>query len=82
MYVAINIIKVVCREFRVRSSISIRETIHKQSIFGRAPLRVRLTIMAGTTGLIRYLVVGIFDKIVVFVIFDAALKKTVISEII
>ena len=38
--------------------------------------------MAGPTGLIRYLVVGIFDKIVVFVIFDAALKKTVISEII
>lgn len=37
--------------------------------------------MVGPTGLIRYLVVGIFDKIVVFVIFDAALKKAVISEI-
>ena len=40
-----------------------------------------LTIVAGPTGLIRYLVVGFFDKIVVFVIFDAAHKKSVISEI-
>ena len=38
--------------------------------------------MAGPTGLIRYLVVGIFDKIVVFVIFDMAHEKSVISEII
>ena len=44
-FVAINIIKVVCREVRVRSSISIRKrergvtrTIHKQSIFWEGTL--------------------------------------------
>ena len=53
----------------------------KNSCRANSNSHLSLTIIAGPAGLIRYLVVGFVDKIVVFVIFDAAHKKSVISVI-